>query len=192
MAAFFIATQDMYHVSIVPPLRLAFIMWLVYTLEVYLHLDLSFLGILPLTLKGMIGIATAPIVHGSFSHLLTNTVPLVFLGATLYFFYNTIASKVFIHCYFFTNILVWFFGREFYHIGSSGLVYGLAFFLICSGIFRRDFKALFISVVVIFVYGGLIYGISPANQQISWEAHLMGAIVGSVSAFTFRKSKIIE
>lgn len=178
----------MNQISLIPPLRLIFIMWLIYSLEIYLQLDLSFLGILPMTLRGTIGIATGPLLHGSFTHLISNTVPLLFLGTTVYYFYSSIASRVFIQCYFFTNIMVWFFGREFYHIGASGLVYGLAFFLISFGVFRRDSLSIIISSIVILIYGGLIYGIFPSNQQVSWESHLMGAIVGTVTAFTLRKS----
>ncbi|HCX21349.1 MAG: rhombosortase [Flammeovirgaceae bacterium] len=163
-------------------------MWLFYSIQMSAHIDLAFLGIKPLTLKGAIGIFTAPLIHGSASHLASNTFPILFLGAALYLFYDRIASQVFLQCYLFTNILVWFFGRsDFYHIGASGLVYALASFLIFFGIFRRKFRSMIISIVVLLVYGGLIYGILPQNTYISWESHLMGFLVGMGSAFGMSK-----
>ncbi len=175
--------------SAIAPLRLVFLMWLFFTVEYYLKIDLGFLGIYPLSIKGLIGIITAPMVHGNFNHLLSNTIPLLALGGSLYFFYPSVAPRVFIHAYFFTNILVWVFGRPFYHVGASGIVYSLASFLIFYGFFHRNFKTVIISLIVVIVYGGLIFGVMPFNQNISWESHLMGALVGVVSAFLFSRSK---
>ncbi len=173
--------------SAIAPLRLVFLMWLFFTVEHYLAMDLGFLGIYPLSVKGLIGILTAPMIHGNFNHLLSNTIPLLALGGTLYFFYPSVAPKVFMQAYFFTNILVWIFGRPFYHIGASGIVYSLASFLIFYGFFHRNFKTVIISLVVVSVYGGLAFGVMPFNQSISWESHLMGALVGIVGAFLFSR-----
>jgi len=163
-------------------------MWLVYTVETQFHFDLGFLGIYPRTLSGLGGILTTPLLHSDAVHLASNTVPLIFLGSTLYLFYNRIASSIFLQCYFIPCILVWIFGRPSFHIGASGLVYGLAFFLMAFGLFRKNFRSLLISLVIIIVYGGLIYGIVP-RPTISWESHLMGAITGVASALAYRKAK---
>ncbi|WP_258104601.1 rhomboid family intramembrane serine protease [Marinoscillum sp. MHG1-6] len=178
--------------TLLPPLRLVFFMWLFYSIQVYSGVDMGFLGILPLEGSGLVGVFLAPLIHGSVSHLMSNTLPLLFLGTMVYYFYQPIATQVMIHCYFFTNILVWFFGRPFYHIGASGLVYGLAFFLISFGIFRREARAIIISLIVILIYGGLVYGILPSNPNISWESHLMGAIVGIGSAFGLSKLRKVN
>lgn len=178
--------------TLVPPIRLVFIIWVMFTYQTYSGIDLGFLGILPLTVNGLIGVFTAPLIHGNLSHILSNTFPLLFLGTTVYFFYSRIASQVFIQCYFLTNLLVWVIGRPFYHIGASGLVYALAFFLISLGIFRRDFRSLLISVIILFVYGGLVYGLSPQLVNISWESHLMGAVVGIGTASAMSKWKKID
>lgn len=178
--------------SAIAPLRLVFLMWLFFTIEYYLQMDLGFLGIYPLSLKGLIGIITAPMVHGNFNHLISNTIPLLALGGSLYFFYPSVAPRVFMHAYFFTNILVWVFGRPFYHIGASGIVYSLAAFMVFYGLFKRNFKAVVISIVVVSVYGGLVFGILPINQSVSWESHMMGALVGIVSAFIFGRNKQIS
>lgn len=82
--------------------------------------------------------------------------------------------------------MVWFFGRAFFHIGASGLIYALAFFLISIGFFERKFKALIISISVLAVYGGMIYTVFDFNQAISWESHLFGALVGVTSAYSIK------
>lgn len=164
--------------NIIPPLRLVFFLWLIYSIQTFFFVDLGFLGILPRSLRGLLGIFTAPLVHGSLTHLISNTLPLLFLGSTVYIFYNRIASSVFIQSYILTNVLVWIFARPFYHIGASGLVYALATFLIFFGIFRRNFRSILISLVIMLIYGGLIYGIFPHNDRVSWESHLFGALTG--------------
>ena len=169
--------------GIVPPLRLCFFMWLVFTLEFYTSYDLGKLGIYPRDLYGLIGVFAAPLLHGSVNHLMSNTIPLLVLGATLYFFYHRLASRVFLYAYFFTNLLVWVFGRPYIHIGASGLVYGLASFLFFYGLFQRNVKSVLISLGVVLAYGGMVYGVMPTNGWVSWEAHLMGSIVGLVTSY---------
>lgn len=161
-------------------------MWLTYSLELLLNIDLGGFGIHPLKRSGLIGIFAAPLLHGSFNHLIGNTVPLLILGSTLYYFYSKLASRVFLYSYFFTNILVWLFARtEHVHIGASGLVYAIASFLVFYGLFRKNFKSVLISIIVLFIYGGMAYGVIPQNDGVSWESHLLGAIVGFCTAFLF-------
>ncbi len=177
--------------SSVVPFRLVFIMWLSFSIEFFYGIDLGFLGIKPRTLEGLIGIFTAPMIHGDYMHLLSNTFPLLFLGSVLYFFYERIAGIVFFRSYFITNILVWVLSpRVSYHIGASGLIYGLAAFLICYGLLRLDFVSLIVSTLVFFIYGGVfLAGVLPADPRISWEAHLAGALVGVVTAFNLAQKK---
>ncbi|ELR70818.1 rhomboid family protein [Fulvivirga imtechensis AK7] len=165
-------------------------MWLAFAVDFLYGYDLAIFGIFPRSIIGAIGIVTAPLIHANPVHLLSNTVPLLFLGPTLFFYYHKIASAVFLRCYFITNLLVWFFARPYLHIGASGLVYGLASFLIFFGFFRRDFLSLIISVIVLLLYGSIFYGILPANSNISWESHLAGGVVGMVTAVQFRRKRI--
>lgn len=178
--------------SIIVPSRLVFLMWLVFWIEQFLSHDLGFLGILPRTKFGLIGILTAPLIHGNIVHLISNTFPLLFLGTTVYFFYDVIARKVFLQCYFFTGLLVWGFARSSsFHIGASGLIYGLAAFLIFFGIFRKDLRSLLISVIILSFYWTLIYGILPNQPGISWESHIFGAAVGAAVAYVqSKRSKV--
>jgi membrane associated rhomboid family serine protease len=178
--------------SSIVPFRLVFFMWLCFYFEIGFGVNLNFLGIKPREAWGLIGIVTAPLIHGDIIHLISNTVPMLFLGSVLFFFYRKIAGEVFFRAYFWTNMLVWVFGRTSNHIGASGVVYGIAFFLIAFGLMRRDFLSLFISVVVILLYGGIIYGVLPTNPQVSWESHLGGALVGIYSAKNFSKQRVIR
>lgn len=175
--------------SSVVPFRFVFFMWLCFFLEHNYHWAISQYGIQPRTLIGLIGIFLGPLAHGDIYHLVSNTVPLLFLGATLFYFYDRIANAIFFRAYFWTNTLVWLFARPANHIGASGIVYALAFFLIFFGLFRRDFLSIIISVITILLYGGIFYGVLPGDPRISWEAHLAGALVGITSAFTFSSKK---
>lgn len=179
--------------STVVPFRLVFLMWAVFYVEFFYGWQLSAFGIIPWTFFGLIGIFTAPLLHGSLNHLVSNTIPLLFLGTVLVFFYDKISRIVFFRSYFWTNILVWLFGRQdSSHIGASGLVYGLAFFLIFFGIFRRDFTSILISVVVLMLYGGVIYGVLPTDPRVSWESHFAGALVGIYTAIGLSSKKNVS
>jgi len=177
--------------SLVIPIRFIFIIWSTFAISLILPFDLAILGIFPRSFHGMIGILLAPLIHGSLLHLISNSLPLLFLGVVLFLFYDRIARQVFFQCYFFTNILVWIFARSSLHIGASGLVYGLAAFLTFFGIFRKDFKSIVISIGVIVLYGGLVYGIFPNQPGVSWESHLMGALVGLTTASQLAKVKVV-
>lgn len=169
------------------PLRLVFIMWMIFLIQEIYGISLAAFGIFPRAPLGLIGILTGPWVHGNWLHLVSNTFPLLFLGTTLFVFYTRIATRVFFQCYIYTGILVWIFARPTFHIGASGVVYGIAFFLIFFGIFRKDFKSLFISIVIVFFYGSLFYGVLPNQPGVSWESHLLGGLIGTFSSVYYSK-----
>lgn len=162
-------------------------MWMVYLISLSLNLDLSRMGILPRDMIGILGIISGPVIHANFPHLLSNTMPLLILGWTIFFFYSKVSYKSFIVIYVLTGLFVWLFAREVYHIGASGIVYGFVSFLFFSGIFRRDNKSIAIALIVTFLYGGIVWGILPGQKGISWESHLFGGIAGIITAFIFRK-----
>ena len=178
--------------SIIVPARLVFLMWAVYFVDTLYPVDFAVFGILPRTVHGLIGILTAPLLHGSVAHLVSNTMPVLILGTVLYMFYDRIASRVFVQCYFYTGALVWMFGRASFHIGASGLIYGLASFLVFFGLFRRDFQSLLISIIIIIFYGSIFYGVLPSQGGVSWESHLMGGIVGFFNAVTTSTRKQVS
>jgi len=166
----------------------AALMWAVKGYEWLSGVNLSRLGVYPRTLKGMIGIIASPLVHGDSFHLLSNTFPIVMLCVGLFYFYHNIAPRVFLLIYFLPSFSVWIVAREAWHIGASGVVYGLVSFLFFIGLFRKDSASMTVSLIVLFLYSGMLGGLFPGDLGISYESHLMGAFVGLAAAFFYRKS----
>lgn len=175
--------------SIIIPLTMLILIWLVKFVEFMLHRHFDFLGIYPLKLQGLPGILFSPFIHADMNHLYANSLPLLILSTALFYFYKEIGFKIFIYIYLTTNTWVWIIARPAWHIGASGIIYGLAAFIFVSGIVRKNTRLMALSMFVIFIYGGLVWGIFPNNfqQEISWESHLMGLIAGVVYAIYFRK-----
>jgi membrane associated rhomboid family serine protease len=167
------------------------LLWLIKWVEVLASVDLGEWGILPRSISGLVGIFTAPLIHGSPWHLMSNSFPLVMLLIAIFYFYNRIAVEVFILIYLVTGFWVWVFAREAYHIGSSGIVYGLATFLFFSGILRRDARSMAVALIIAFIHGGMLQGLVPTHDSISWESHVMGTTTGIVCSIYFRKAQPI-
>ncbi len=179
--------------SLVVPGIFVLFMWLIKIFEELMSIDLEEFGIAPLTWRGLSGILFAPLLHENFSHLSANTLPFFFLGGLLFYFYRPIAWKIFWLIWLVTGLWVWVFARgDSVHIGASGVVYGLVSFLFLSGILRRDNRLMAITLLIAFLYGGLVWGIFPQlfpHQPISWESHLMGLLAGAVLAIYYRNSE---
>jgi membrane associated rhomboid family serine protease len=173
--------------KLLTPLLFPVVLWVVHLLSLLFNEDLSKLGLLPRNLVGLLGIFTSPLIHADFSHLISNTIPLIILGWIIFSFYHKVSYILFLFIYFVTGLLVWIFARQVFHIGASGVVYGFVSFLFFSGIFRRDNKSISLALVITFLYGGLVWGMIPGWKGISWESHLFGAITGLVAAYLFRK-----
>src|SRR5690554_1159132 len=169
------------------PMLLVLVMWIVFLVELETGLSFSKYGLKPRTLSGLLGIFTMPFLHGSWSHLLNNTVPMLILGWALFKFYPTLAVKTLIWIYLMGGLWLWISGRSSDHIGASGVVYGLATFLFFSGWLRREKRVAALSLLVAFMYGGMWWGILPVDPGVSWEGHLWGALAGIVLAFIYRK-----
>lgn len=137
-------------------------------------------------LIGLPGIVLSPLLHGGIGHILSNSFPFLTLSGLLVFFYPRLWPRVLTTLWLGTGALVWTLGRDISHIGASGVVYALAAFLAFSGIFRRDFRAIVVSLVVLFYYGGMVVGILPGQPGISWESHLLGLLMGAFSGYLFR------
>jgi len=168
------------------PVMVAAGFWAVEVLEYLFEINMNFLGIYPRRFSGLAGILTAPFLHAGFTHLLSNTTTFIILGSSILFFYPRISISVWLYIYLLTGAGVWLFGRASYHVGASGMLYGFAAFLFFSGIFRKDLRSMVISLATAFLYGGMLYGIFPNHPGVSWESHLIGALVGAWTAFNFR------
>ncbi|MBE7644495.1 rhomboid family intramembrane serine protease [Tenacibaculum finnmarkense genomovar ulcerans] len=147
-------------------------------------------GIIPRTFNGLIGIFTSPFLHGGIWHLISNTLPLIILLTVLNFFYPKKTLTVILFIILIGGTLVWLFARSANHIGASGLIYGLAAFLITNGLLERKLIPLLVSLGVAILYGGLIWGLVPSlKSHISWEGHLFGAVAGVVISFLLIKKQ---
>ncbi|MFK8037196.1 MAG: rhomboid family intramembrane serine protease [Crocinitomicaceae bacterium] len=165
------------------------VMGIVYAYDITFNLQLYQYGILPRTSTGLVGILTGPFIHSTIghSHLFNNSVPMFVLTWLLFYNYRNIAPRVFIIIFLGTGILVWLFGRDNYHIGMSGVIYGLTSFLMLGGFLTKHLRIAAISLLVIFLYGSLIWGIFPVDPNISFEGHFFGFFVGALLAILYRK-----
>lgn len=179
-------------------------MWLGFLLQTMGFFSNCTGAIIPLLPEGLVGIITSPLLHGNIDHIVGNSIPIAILMFLLYQFYPLVANKVFILGWISTGLLLWILppidiltGDYMYTctIGASGVVYVLAFFLFFSGVFKWNMKLLTISLLVVLYYGSLIWGMVPEElfynleepSKISWQAHLSGAIVGVILAYTFKQ-----
>jgi membrane associated rhomboid family serine protease len=173
--------------SLVVPVTFLIIIWMIKISETILDIHLYQLGVLPRNLIGLKGILTSPLIHADFKHLIANSTSFLVLSTALFFFYRKVALPIFILNYFMSGILLWLGGREVWHIGASGIIYGIAAFLLFSGIFRHDIRLLTISLIVTFLYGSFIWGLFPIEPKISWDGHLMGAVSGTILSLIYYK-----
>lgn len=173
--------------SFLPGLLLASLLLAVKSYEWWTATSLTNWGLYPRTEHGLLGILTMPFLHGDWEHLLSNTVPLVILLAGMRYFYPTLAWRVLAWVYVLSGFWLWLGGRPSYHVGASALVYGLTVFLFFSGVFRRDTRLMAFSMLVVFLYGGLVWGLLPFLERISWEGHLFGSLAGLLMSIAYRR-----
>ncbi|MEM1215914.1 MAG: rhomboid family intramembrane serine protease [Bacteroidota bacterium] len=180
------------------PLVFLFLMWAVFLLQNTIGgADWYTYGIAPRKTFAWRGIFLTPFLHGGWGHIISNSVPFFALMAMILFFYPRVAVAVLLVIYLGTGVTMWAFAdpealfspynRVNFHIGASGVVYGMASFLAFTGFFRRNIRAIAISLVIIFYYGGMIWGVLPNQEGVSWEGHLLGAVVGIFAAYWFRQ-----
>ena len=179
--------KDKFIISVFVPIGFILFLWIIKLAEVMTGISLANFGLYPHKISGLVGIITAPLLHANFSHLISNSIPVLLLSGGIIYFYPQSAFKVFALNYLVPGIFVWFFGRPAYHIGASGLIYGFVSFLFFSGIIRRDNRSIALALIVTFLYGGIIWGVLPIDAEISWEYHLFGALTGIFCAILFRK-----
>lgn len=162
------------------------VLWLIKLAEIIFHLDFTRYGVYPRHLKGLAGIALAPLIHASVYHLLANTGPLLILGTALIYGYPRSARVVIPVVYLGSGLGVWLFARQAYHIGASGLNFGMLSFIFTIGVLHWYRRAIALSMLVFFLYGGMIWGILPTRPGVSFESHFFGALLGVVLAVALR------
>lgn len=177
-----------YNGVVVFPLLFVLLMWGVFWVEIKFGLDFTRWGVRPRTATGIKGVIFSPFIHSGIKHLWHNTVPLLVLSAALFYFYRKISWRVLLLLVILSGTGTWLIGRDSYHIGMSGLIYALVSFLFFKGILAKHFRLIALSLIVVFLYGSLIWGTLPTSETISWEGHLSGFIAGGLIALCFRES----
>jgi membrane associated rhomboid family serine protease len=172
------------------PLLIVALLWIIEIIEQLGNYRFVRYGIYPRELDGITGIITAPFIHSDWNHLISNSLPILALGVVMMIFYRRVAVFSMVIITLITGLCVWVFARPSYHIGASGVVYGMVAFVFWSGIFRRNIRSIILSLIVLMMYSGLFPGILPPEEEgISWESHLFGALSGIFTAFIFKSVK---
>ena len=179
--------QNYFWKSTFVPFVIVVIMWSVYGWENYMQVSLNSFGILPRDFVGLRGILFSPFIHGGFDHIVSNTFPVLILGTAIYYFYRKSANYVILYSFLMTGLWTWAMARSSFHIGASGLIYAWGAFLFASGAINKNKRMMGLSLLVVFIYGSLIWGVLPLMPNISFESHLFGAIAGFILAYVFRK-----
>ena len=144
-------------------------------------------GIWPRTIRGLVGIPIGPFLHGSFGHLMSNTIIFLGLGSLMSIRGGQVLLAVSVFIILVGGLGVWALGRPAIHIGASGLVFGYFGYLVAVGWYERRLGSILTAIVVVALYGGLIAGVLPTPGMISWEAHLFGLIAGVLAARNRRR-----
>lgn len=168
------------------PLCVVFCMWFVYWIEIKFGYNFTAYGVYPRTLGGLKGILFSPFIHGDTRHLFNNSIPVFVFLLLLFYFYQSISFSVLLFGSLISGVLTWIIGKEAYHIGMSGVVYLLFSFIFFSGVFRKHFRLIAVSLIVIFLYGSMFWYIFPVEKGVSWEGHLSGLLTGLLFAILYK------
>ena len=176
--------------SLLWPVVFLIICWIVFYFDRYEGFELYEYGVKPRSGWGMLGILFMPFIHtdGDFGHIVNNSIPILILGWALFYFYKDIAKTIFVGVWLIGGFWLWCLSRDNFHIGASGIIYGLAAFIFFSGWIRRNIRLMSLSLFVVFLYGSMIWGIFPIDPTISFEGHFWGGLAGILLAFWYRKS----
>ncbi|MHB0754262.1 rhomboid family intramembrane serine protease [Polaribacter sp. M15] len=174
------------------PILFIFLIWIIYWVEIQFGYNFNKYGVYPRTLKGFRGVFFTHFIHSNTQHLFNNTIPLFVLLCSLFYFYRDIAFQTLILGGFFTGVLTWLIAKNAYHIGASGVVYMLFSFIFFSGLIRKHYRLVAQSLIIIFLYGSLIWYVLPIKEGMSWEGHLSGFLVGFTLSLFFRKKGITK
>ena len=162
------------------------LLWAVKFYELVLGVDFYHLGIYPRSEIGLLGILSAPLIHGSWQHLVGNSLPTLLLGSMLIYGYPKSRYWALAGIWLLSGVGVWLFARSSYHFGASGITHGMFFFLFIGGILRRDKRSAAILMIAFYMYGGMLLTIFPGDPGVSFESHFFGALAGAFCAYIFR------
>lgn len=175
------------------PLILLSMIWGVFWIENFFHIDLAHHGIFPRSLLGLQGIIFSPFLHGDLHHIVNNSIPLFILTVALIYFYRNNSLKVIFYGIILSGFITWVIGRNSYHIGASSLIYVLVSFIFFKGMMTQYYRLMALSLTVVMIYGGMVWYIFPeVDKTISWEGHLSGFISGFIFATIYKTPNYVE
>ena len=160
------------------------VLFLVEAVEMLTRMNFDRFGIVSRTTYGLVGVIVSPLLHGSTAHLIANAVPLFVLLTLMHWDRQYRAGESLSLIWLLSGLGTWLIGRPYgdappaVHLGASSIVYGLVAYIITAGFLLDSWRAIGMAVIVGVFYGGIFYGVLPQNGQISWEAHLCGALAG--------------
>ena len=163
-------------------LWLVALMWLVHGAQTLFPLHLDSFGIVPRSMSGLLGLPLSPWLHGSWFHLIGNSIPFLILGALIQMKGKVIYWECTLIVMIIGGLGTWLIGSPAYHIGASGLVLGYWSFLIADAWFTRSIKAIMLAVITLAIYGGFVFILFDFRAHISWAGHISGIIAGIVVA----------
>ncbi len=165
------------------------LMWLVKFVQLISGASFAHFGLKPREIRGLVGVLTAPFIHSSedWNHILSNSIPIVVLIFLIYITYHKIANKVLFTIWLMTGLWTWVFARgDTYHIGASGVIYGLLSFLFFSGLWRKNKNGIAMALLMVLLYGSMFWGLFPIKEGVSWESHLMGFFSGLILSLYYK------
>ncbi len=174
------------------PITYVIAIWFIYWVEINFNFNFNKYGVFPRTLIGFRGVFLTHFIHSNTSHLFNNSIPLFVLLSSLFYFYRDVAYKVLLFGGICTGFFTWCIARESYHIGASGIVYLLFSFVFFSRIIKKHYRLVALSLIIIFLYGSMIWYVLPIKDGISWEGHLCGFLVGLYFAIRYRNRGIVK
>jgi len=181
--------KELFFHSILKSAIIVSILWVVFLINDIFGMQWNEYGLHPRDPNTLFGIFSMPFLHGDLSHLFSNSVPLLVLLFSIFYFFRKKSALILLMTWFLSGVLTWILGTEGVHIGASGIVYALAFFLVTISIIKQEVKLMAYSLIIIFLYGSIVWGFFPQlfpDKHISWEGHLAGAITGVVLAFFYK------
>jgi membrane associated rhomboid family serine protease len=176
-----VTIRDNYHLL----LGIIIGLWALQLINKILGYRLNYLGIIPRSGRGVVGIFFSPFLHGDANHLFFNTIPLLVLACFVLIGGQALFWRVTITIILLSGAMIWLLGRKAIHIGASSLIMGYWGYLLMNAYHQPSLMTVVLAIVCLYYFGGLFFGLFPTREQVSWEGHLFGCLAGVAANYMF-------